>query len=208
MEFEDYIASEYSWRRKELTNLSNVARSGRKGMRETLFRSAIPIIYAHWEGFVKQSSIAKMNYLISQGLKYRDLQPCFHVYAILEAYGGQIPAKQFEAWVDITTGKVDYSKSINTSSLNLIDTKSNLKYEVLREVAVKVGVDYKKFELKENWINETLVGLRNKICHGERAPIAEDEFEDIYTETAALIDIYKDEILYSVQSKTYLKTPV
>ena len=54
--------------------------------------------------------------VISQGLKYRDLQPCFHVYAILEAYGGQIPAKQFEAWVDITTGKVDYSKSINSSS--------------------------------------------------------------------------------------------
>lgn len=106
VEFEDFISSEFAWRRKELTNIANVVRSGRNGMRESLYRSAIPIIYAHWEGFVKQSSIAKMKYLISQGLKYSELQPCFHVYAILETYEGQIPTKKFEAWVDITAGRL------------------------------------------------------------------------------------------------------
>lgn len=205
VEFEDFISSEFAWRRKELTNIANVVRSGRNGMRESLYRSAIPIIYAHWEGFVKQSSIAKMNYLISQGLKYSELQPCFHVYAILEAYEGQIPTKKFEAWVDITAGKIDFSKSLNSSSINQIDTKSNLKYEVLREVAIKVGVNYKIFELKENWINEKLIDARNSICHGERTPITEQYFEEIYVETTALIDLYKNEILNSVHCKSYLR---
>lgn len=206
-EFEDYVASEFAWRRKELTNISHVARSGRKGMQEILFRSAIPLIYAHWEGFVKQASVAKMKYLIAQGFKYIDLQPCFHVYAILDANDGQLPAKRFEAWVDITSGKINLSESLSANSASFVDAKSNLNSDVLREIAVKVGVSYEKFELKANWIDETLIDLRNKICHGERAPITESEFETVYQETTDLISLYKNELLNSVVQKTYLKNP-
>lgn len=205
LEFEDYVSSEYAWRRKELTNISNVARGGRKGMQETLFRSAIPIIYAHWEGFVKHVSVAKMKYLISQKIQYCDLHPCFHVYAILDANEGQLPAKRFEAWVDITSGKINLAQPLSASSINFIDAKSNLNSEVLREISVKVGVNYKIFELKANWIDETLIDHRNRICHGERAPISEKEFDNLYQETTDLIDLYKNEILNSVYQKTYLK---
>lgn len=204
-EFEDYVASEYAWRRKELTNISNVARSGRKGMQESLFRSAIPIIYAHWEGFVKQASIAKLRYLISKGYKYCDLHPCFHVYAILDANDGKFPSKRFEPWIDVTSGKLNLQASLSASSIKFIDANSNLNSEVLREIAVKVGVNYQAFELKANWLDEVLLGTRNRICHGERAPIREEEFDDVYNETTALIDMYKNEILNSVYQKTYLK---
>lgn len=204
-ELEDYIAMEYAWRRKELTNISNVTRGGRKGMQESLFRSAIPIIYAHWEGFVKQSSIAKMKYLIARGFKYCDLHPSFHVYAILDANDGQLPAKRFEAWVDITSGKINLKEPLSPSSVNFIDAKSNLNSEVLREIAIKVGVNYQAFELKANWIDETLLDARNKICHGERAPISLEEFDNLYSETTALIELYKNEILNSIYQKTYLK---
>lgn len=207
LELEDYISSEYAWRRKELTNISNVARSGRKGMQGTLFRSAIPIVYAHWEGFVKNSSIAKMKYLISQGLKYCDLHPCFHVYAILDANDGQLPSKRFEAWVDITSGKINLREPLSANSVNFVDAKSNLNSDVLREIAIKVGVSYHSFELKANWIDGTLIELRNKICHGERAPISEAEFDNVYQETTDLIDLYKNELLNSVYQKTYLKEP-
>ena len=74
----------------------------------------------------------------------------------------------------------------------------------MREVAIKSGVNYKPFELKENWIDEKLVGLRNKICHGERVPVNELEFEELYNETTTLINIYKDELLNSIYLKTYL----
>ncbi|WP_448177026.1 MAE_28990/MAE_18760 family HEPN-like nuclease [Pseudomonas putida] len=204
-EFEDYVASEYAWRRKELTNISNVARSGRKGMQESLFRSAIPIIYAHWEGFVKQASIAKLRYLISKGYKYCDLHPCFHVYAILDANDGRFPAKRFEPWIDVTSGKLNLQASLSASSIRFIDANSNLNSEVLREIAVKVGVSYQAFELKANWLDEVLLGTRNRICHGERAPVKEEEFDDVYNETTALIDLYKNEILNSVYQQTYLK---
>ncbi|MCF8985114.1 hypothetical protein GIW26_16210 [Pseudomonas syringae] len=204
-EFEDYVASEYAWRRKELTNISNVARGGRKGMQETLFRTAIPIIYAHWEGFVKYSSIAKMTYLISQGFKYYDLDPCFHVYAILDINDGQLPNKKFETWANVTSGKINLSEPLSANSVNFVDTKSNLKSEVLREISVKVGVNYQLFELKANWIDETLIAFRNRICHGERFNIIESEFDNVYQETTELIDLYKNEILNSVHRKTYLK---
>lgn len=204
-EFEDYVASEYAWRRKELTNISNVAHGGRKGMQEMLFRTAIPIIYAHWEGFVKYSSVAKMKYLISQRLKYCDLDPCFHVYAILDANEGQLPSKKFETWANVTSGKINLSEPLSVNSVNFVDAKSNLNSEVLREIAVKVGVNYKLFELKANWIDETLIDFRNKICHGERPSISEDDFKEVYDETTELIDLYKNEILNSVYRKTYLK---
>jgi MAE_28990/MAE_18760-like HEPN len=205
-EFEDFIAEEYSWRRKELTNIRNMALSARKSTQEALIRSAVAILYAHWEGFIKQSSIAKIKYLSSKGYKYNQLAPSFTAFAALSDFDGQIPAKKFDAIAKLTGGGLDLDRSIAADAEKYIDTKSNLNSEVLKDIALKVCLDYSEFELKENLINESFLGLRNKICHGERTNISSEDFDLLYSEITALMDLFKTAILNSVFTKSFLKS--
>lgn len=205
IDLEDFISSEYAWRRKELTNIKNIVMTARQAHRDLLLRAAVLILYAHWEGFVKQISIAKIQYLVSSGIKYHDLAPAFHAYAVLEKYKGQIPYKSFETIVSIVAGGIDLSNSIKVSPEKYIDTRSNLNSEVLKEIVIKVNLDYAYFELKENFIDKSFLGLRNKISHGERVNVSPSDFEIIYNEAMELIDQFKMSILNSVFNKTYLK---
>ena len=179
-ELEEFVASDYAWRRKELTNLRNLVLSSKKHNQEILLRSAVPMLYAHWEGLIKQISTAMLQYLVSRGFKYKELQPSFLAYAILEGHQGQFPSKKFEALANIfCEGGIDLSRSIQIDPVRYIDTKSNVNSEVLKDITRKIGVDYALFELKENLIDETLLGLRNKICHGERATVTPSEFDSL-----------------------------
>lgn len=204
-ELEGLVSSEYAWRRKELTNLRGIAFSARNSARKNLLRSLIPILYAHWEGFVKKVSIAKLTYLVSKGLKYKDLNESFMAFAAFEAFGGQIPVNRFEAISKIAKGDIGLDSSMQISPEKYIDTKSNLNSEVLREISLKVGVDYSLFVLKENLIDEKFLGLRNKICHGERVDVTSLEFDSLYAEVIDLIVLFKNQILNSVYAKSYLR---
>lgn len=140
----------------------------------------MPLLYAHWEGLVKQISMAMLQYLVSRGFKYEELQPSFSAYAVLEKHQRQFPSKKFVALANIfCAGEVDLSRSIKIDPSYYIDTNSNLNSEVLRDITKKIGVEYSLFELKENLIDETFLALRNKICHGERARVTCDEFDSL-----------------------------
>lgn len=206
-ELEDFIAKEYAWRRKELTNLGGLVSSSKKHNQDVLMRSSIPILYAHWEGFVKRISQGMLLYLVAKGFKYKELQPSFWAYAAMEKHQGQIPSKNFDAIARLfTENQSDISTAIRVDPARYIDTKSNLNSEVLKDITRKLGLDYSRFELKENWIDETFVGLRNSICHGERAQIDLDSFNDVYAEAIGLIDEFKNLVLNSVYEKSYLNS--
>lgn len=205
-ELEEFISSDYAWRRKELTNLRNLVLSSKNHNQDLLRRSSVALFYAHWEGLVKQSSIAMLQYLVSRGFKYSELKPTFSAYAVLEKHQGQFPSKNnFDALADLfCEGGLDISSSIQINPSRYIDTKSNLNSTVLKEITRKIGVDYSLFELKENLIDESFLGLRNKICHGERARLTSDEFDLLYAEVISLIDTFKNAVLNCIYQETYL----
>ena len=89
-----------------------------------------------------------------------------------------------------------------------IDTKSNLNSEVLKDITLKVDIDYSLFELKENMIDEKFLGLRNKICHGDRVTVTESEFESLYVEVIGLVDLFKNQVINSIYTKSFLKKVV
>jgi len=204
-EFEDFVAKEYAWRRKELTNLRNLTLSAKKSNQESMIRCTVAILYAHWEGFIKNSSMAKMAYISCRGLKYNQLKPSFSAYAAFYEFEGQIPVKSFEAITRIAGGGLDLTKSISMDVYKYIDTKSNLSSEVLKEIMLKISLDYKPFELKENLIDEKLKNIRNAIAHGNKIEISIQEFNDLYIEITELLETFKNMIVKSVVDQTFLK---
>ena len=204
-ELENIISYEYSWRRKELTNIKNLTLSSRSHIKTTLLKSSLTLLYSHWEGFVKKVSIAYCEYLNFQGLCYQDLTKNFHVCALINEFQGQSPPKNFKSSFGIVTGQsLRLSEKLKIDSERYIDTQSNLNSEVLKELTQKLGISYSAYELKENLIDERFLGLRNAISHGEYRCIEEKDFVDLYEEIISLIDIFKNQISNSAILKEYL----
>ena len=74
---QDFLDEEIAWRIKEIADLKMSVRSSSEAHRKTLIRAAIPLLYAHWEGFVKVASEGYLNYVNSQKLRYDQLEYCF-----------------------------------------------------------------------------------------------------------------------------------
>lgn len=64
------LDGEFSWRLKEIANLKIVVRSSDKLSRNTAVRAAIPLLYGHWEGFIKNASTHYLDYVNGQSLTY------------------------------------------------------------------------------------------------------------------------------------------
>lgn len=206
-ELEQTIAKDFAWRRKELTNIRNLCLSSKKQMKSTLLKTGIALLYSHWEGFVKKSSIAFCEYINGKGIAYNDLTYNFHVCAILECFQGQYPHKNFKSVLILVDGSsIPLNKKCKIDTEKYIDTKSNLNSEVLKEITMKVGIDYSLYELKENLIDERFLGFRNAVSHGEYREIDETDFIEIFHEITNLIETYKNQILNSAIQKSYLKS--
>lgn len=205
-ELESIVAKEFSWRRKELTNIKNLSLSSKKHIQKTLLRSGIILLYSHWEGFVKNISIAYCEYINNKGLRYNQLINTFHVCALLGEFQGQYPHRNFKSALSIVNGTaLPLNNKCKINSDKYIDTRSNLNSDILKEITMKIGMDYSFYELKENLIDERFLGVRNSIAHGEYKVIEKSDFIELFDEITALIEIFKTQVLNSAVQEAYLK---
>ena len=206
-DLENFISREFSWRRKELTNLRNLSLSARKTVQSSLLRLSLTALYAHWEGFIKSSSRAYIEYLTSQGVPYYKLNKNFQAFALMEHYSQPGISRQIEFttcmdFLDLS--RVDMHRSFKVDSTKYIEAKANLKSDVLRDIVQKLGISYEPYELKSKYIDETFVGLRNAICHGEYRELRPEEFDEIYAEITSLMEVFKGQLLNCTYQKSYL----
>src|SRR6266508_1948027 len=76
-ELYDTLAADLSWRRKELSETKAVLDGAVGKRQEALLRGAIPLLYAHWEGFVKFAGGAYLEYVAARRLRYEELSVSF-----------------------------------------------------------------------------------------------------------------------------------
>ena len=76
----DCLAIERGWRIKEISYVAtNVKRAEGTAIEISVIRASIPLIYAHWEGFIKSAARTYLQHVELQRLRYIDLLPCFTV---------------------------------------------------------------------------------------------------------------------------------
>ena len=65
----NYLDDDLAWRRKEIIELRAVARSAKEKKADVHVRAGIAMLYAHWEGFVKNASNAYVIFVSAMGMK-------------------------------------------------------------------------------------------------------------------------------------------
>lgn len=194
-ELQDCLDKNYSWRIKEIATLKLVAHGNSALNQSTVIRAGVPLVYAHWEGFIKQSSQDYLKFVASQRLKYDQLTSCFVVFGVKKHLSTIVGARKSS----INIEAVDFFRSrladrADLSLSNAIDAKSNLNSETFENIALSIGVSAKSYDAYYNLIDESLLSRRNGIAHGEYLDLTAESFRTLSDDVIKLLRMYKTDI--------------
>ncbi|MDB9308957.1 MAE_28990/MAE_18760 family HEPN-like nuclease [Aphanizomenon sp. CS-733/32] len=201
----DNLHEDFAWRIKELSIIKSKIPSQQNEEQHALIRAGITLLYAHWEGFIKNAAENYLNFVSLKGLNHNQLQSCF-VALCFKKQINELKTNKFElqqTLVDFMLNELNKRAYIPYEGI--IDTKSNLKFWVFRDICIIIGVDYKKYQLKEKKIDADLVERRNKIAHGKYLLVDYDGYTDIYNIVVKMMEDMKNDILDAAMNEKYRK---
>ena len=186
---------EFAWRLKEIADVKSTIRAADAVRQKTLIRAGIPLLYAHWEGFVKAASETYLNYVANQGHKYRELRSCFIVRGLkgqLNELAEYSNSRRNSRIVEFVLNEMDSPASIPYKGV--IDAASNLSSTVFDGIATSIGISTGPYETKYHFIDESVLRRRNQIAHGEYLDVQRTDYNQISDEVVNLLRSYKTDI--------------
>lgn len=203
-ELQNVLDREFSWRLKEIANLKTVVRTSEVMSKQTAVRAAIPLLYGHWEGFIKNASTCYLEYINGQRLPYKELKSCFIVFGLKKKINDLIPSMNWE----VSVGSLDFIRNELGEKAKLkidtaIRTEFNLSSKVFVNIANSIDIDTSPYEARFNLIDESLLSRRNYIAHGEYLDIDPEGFRDLADEILFLLRTYKTDIENAVSQALF-----
>lgn len=205
-ELQRRLDDDYAWRRKELSFIYTNLISSKSIQVNTNLRIAVVMLYSHWEGFIKNSAEFYLIFVASQKIKLDNLSSNFVALSLKQRINTFIETNKntvHTQLVDFLLGNLSVRYSLPTE--NIIKTNSNLNAGVLKEILSVVGIEYNKFELKQNYIDGQLLRLRNSIGHGQDPEINKESFIELYGEITSIMEQVKVDILNNAVLGAYMK---
>lgn len=172
----DEIILDIEWRNKEFLKIKEISKILNDEELKLFLKGTIPLVYAHWEGFVVSSLKIVFNYLNNLKLNSDSYCDIFLTTAYEQTLKSLDDSTNFEKRKKhlITLYKV-FKEEVKLNEK--IDTKSNLNFKVLKEICEKININIIRFKEYEIELNQ-LVNIRNSISHGENA-YTFNTYEDI-----------------------------
>ena len=160
----DELDQSLSWRKYEISTLFLQAKSNTDKIQTCLLRACIVMLYAHWEGFIKDAIRIYINNINSQKIKFEELSHRLARLALSKDIEELPKHKKYKAYGD------RYEKIINCRSAykklqNEIDVKSNLNSEIFKDILYLINDNESKYESFFEHIDK-VVDSRNAISHG------------------------------------------
>lgn len=188
---EDVISKSLAWRRIELHALkSAIAEAERKypdaPLTRALGRSGVALLYAHWEGFVKDACQAYINYVAKKRLRLADLNDGLLRTALIDIARRAV-SKDERGLATLVDAVRNPATRVTLPKRNMVNTRSNLRFEVLIEIFQSLGFPTVGFEMKGPLINSTLCDGRNSIAHGRDQYPSPGSFADLHGEVLGMM---------------------
>lgn len=195
------LSQDLTWRLREISDLKAAALGADNAARAALLRAVVAIAYAHWEGHVRFSARKYLTHISLRKLTFASLTRQFlrNDFLARLATMGHKGLEERGALIDaILEAGSSRFKRFNEE---LVNTKSNLNSEVLREIYVVCGVDPTVFQEHQGFIDVILLKRRNSIAHGEDTFIHVGELDNITEGTVSLMRLFSNQL----QANAYLR---
>jgi hypothetical protein len=194
-----------TWRRKELSDMKAAIRASDAAAKPALLRALIAMSYAHWEGYVRTCANRYFEHVALRRKQYSELERQIYVNTFLGRLdalhqgriGLEARCKLVNDILDGTSGRFGY---VNPA---LIDTRSNLSTDVIKDICIICAVDPSHFEAQRTFIDVLILKRRNAIAHGQQEFIQLDEVDDLVANILALMEHFRGLLENKVYTKAY-----
>jgi hypothetical protein len=196
---------ELSWRRVDLLFALRLVQHAKGTDIDPAIRAAVPLLYAHWEGFVKRAACLYGDYLSSQRLRFKDVQ--FSLSG-LRAHSYVSTMADIKKRIFTTSELLESIQNIENERLSVsvsshIDRLGNLSHEMLLQIVQFFSLPAANYIVYKPLIDDALLSHRNKIAHGEYLEIDVGRYKDMHREVVAVIELFKSDVEDAASKKTY-----
>lgn len=169
-------------------------------------RSAVLLSYAHWEGFIKESSTRYVQLINSANVLVNQLKSPLQA-ACLSSHFKRAQGSEKVSYLGLILSEMDGRRceifSVNPEKI--IDTESNLSSVVFRELVLGLGLDYlEEYETRQAFVDEVLLRARNMVSHGELASFAIADAIERIDGVVGLLDLYSNQLIDAARDKRFL----
>ncbi len=203
-ELEQAVDRETAWRKRELTTILFEAREARSSKAPTTLRAGVALLYAHWEGWIKNIATFYIEYVAQQRLTYDELSTPLFAVALKRKMTELGEATTVGPHIDFAVFlRSELSSAARLSAQGAVITEANLSSSLLRDIVRRLGLDYRPYELQANLIDQRLLYRRNNIAHGEYLAVDIAEFELLHSEITDLLGRFANEALNHAATCSY-----
>lgn len=207
-DLQDLIDADLGWRKKELDALKSNIHSARSFAKDTALRSGVALLYAHWEGFIKNAATYYLCFISGQKHKYSELKPNFIAITIRNDLVLFTQTKKATLHTEIINRVFTIQQEKSQIPFeNIIKTASNLNSSVFQEIMATIGLDDNGYELYFKLIDEQLLKMRNCIAHGDRLEeldLDEVKYKSLHEKIIILLNTFASQVLNAAILKEYL----
>jgi len=193
----DKLAQDLAWRKRELAEIKSLVEAKKNvsdQRHKVLVRSAVCILYSHWEGFVKLAANAYVEYVRLKKLTYQDISTNFLALAMKEKLKEAKETNKPSLYIPVCQFFISELNQRCILPKDPISTASNLNSEILKEIADILGIDFSPYLTKSKLIDEKLLKTRNEIAHGEYSGVDSNEYIELHQDIINLLDLFKNQI--------------
>lgn len=201
----DEIEADLNWREAELASLKRQVRVCPAGSveRSALLRALSALLYAHYEGFCKNTWDRYIDAVNKSGVKRKECKKELAILSLSENIKGLRSAPEEELW-DFCENR--FGALLNQDfTCDLKFKTSNLTPALLRQYCKMALLPHAALDAEEVHI-KIMIGRRHEIAHGKKQ-IIRDISDYLKYESAAFNVMYELGIAVyeSVEKKRYLK---
>lgn len=199
------INDDRTWRIREISDLSDAVQRADKVSQRVLLRALVTICYAHWEGYVRFAAQKYIDHVALKKLSFSSLSAQFTRNHFLPRLGALSSSKfSLRGRCELIDDILEISaKRFSRINPDLINTRSNLNFEVFSDICLICDLSYESFRDKQTFIDVILLKRRNAIAHGEDAFIEAEDREDIANGTIEIMRRFGDAIENHVYSNAF-----
>lgn len=170
---------------------------------------AIPMLYAHWEGFAKEVLELYVEFLEKSALAQRDVRTSILAYSWSGSFhklSGNLKHDKKIELIELFLGSLTAALAFEARQRE-IDTKSNLFFNVLEDLAHYLCLDVEPMRGQSKKL-DALVNRRNHIAHGGREQKLEDVDIDEYRSLVlTLMESLESVLDTAVTSSSFRRQP-
>jgi hypothetical protein len=207
--FCDWLDEQHSWRISEIRNYFLVASkyNSTSSRSNPVTRAGIPLLYAHWEGFVKEVALEYLKFLSRMRLTNSTLNDSLLAISLRKTAGLRANALDFDDLLRIISFFRDMpNESCQLKGEDSINTRSNLRWSVFREILLVMGMDPMVYHGKEVVIDARIVDVRNSIAHGEYVFIDFDSYQTVHNLVIELLSLFRSQVENALLLRNYRAT--